>query len=126
MEAISQISNQSSAVSASLGSSLSSSVASFSNRQQAQASLAPLQKISEAMMSEQAVKGVIKQANQALQSQNIQSSVSFGYEAKLGQMFVQIHDGETGSVIGEFPSKSSRALQIAMNEIVGLLLDKKG
>jgi len=125
MDALSQVSNQSSAVSASLASSTPSSAIS-SNRQQAQSTVVPLQKTSAATMNEQAIKGAIKQANQALQSQNTQSSVSFGYEAKLGQMFVQIHDGATGSVIGEFPSKSARALQIAMNEMVGLLLDKKG
>jgi len=125
MDAVTQISNQFSSASASLGSSTASPTM-FSNRQQDQSTVVPLQRSSEASMSEQAVKGAIKQANQALQSQNVESSVSFGYEAKLGQMFVQIHDGATGSVIGEFPSKSARALQIAMNEMVGLLLDKKG
>ncbi|MDQ6973798.1 MAG: flagellar protein FlaG [Mariprofundaceae bacterium] len=125
MDAIPQISNQFSSASASLSSG-TTTAPSLSNRQPTQNTVVSLQKSSEATMSEEVVKGAIQQANQALQSQNIQSSVSFGYEAKLGQMFVQIHDGATGTVIGEFPSKSARALQIAMNEMVGLLLDKKG
>ncbi len=125
MDAISQVSNQSSVASASLSLSSSSSVA-LSSRPQTQTAIISAPKISEATMNEQAVKGAIKQANQSLQSQSAGSSVSFGYEAKLGQMFVQIHDGKTGSVIGEFPSKSARSLQIAMNEMVGLLLDRKG
>jgi len=121
MEAISQISHQSLAASA----TLDSSSPLFSNRQSAQSGISTLQKAPEATMSEAAVKGAIQQANQTLKNQALETSVSFGYESKLGQMFVQIHDG-AGSVIGEFPSKSQRALQIAMNEMVGLLLDKKG
>jgi len=122
MEAISQISHQSSAASASLNSAVSGLL---SNQQQSQASAASLQQGSEATMNEKAVKGAIQQANQTLKNQHLESTVSFGYEAKLGQMFVQIHDGN-GSIIGEFPSKSERSLQIAMNEMVGLILDKKG
>jgi len=122
MEAITQISHQSSAASASLNASSSPS---FLKNPQTQTPIATLQKNTEATMSEKAVKGAIQQANHTLKSQNSESSVSFGYESKLGQMFVQIHDAR-GSVIGEFPSKSQRSLQIAMNEMVGLILDKKG
>ncbi|MDQ6995553.1 MAG: flagellar protein FlaG [Mariprofundaceae bacterium] len=125
MDAIPQISNQFSSASASL-SSAATTAPSLSNRQPTQNTVVPLQKSSEATMNEQAVKDAVKQANQALQSQDVQPSVSFGYESKLGQMFVQVHDGATGAVINEFPSKSARALQIAMNEMVGLILDKKG
>jgi len=81
----------------------------------------------DAFMSDSSVKSAIKQANVMLKAQvQMDPSVSFGYEVKLGQLFVQIHDGKTQQVIGEFPSKSARSLQIAMNEMVGLLLDKTG
>jgi len=123
MEAISQISNQSSVVSASLGSPLSTSLPSSSQQQvSVQVAAGDLSQ----PLNDRAVKSAVHQVNQTLQMQGSDRSVSFGYEEKLGQMFVQIHDARTGSVVGEFPSKGQRALQIAMNEMVGLILDKKG
>jgi len=77
-------------------------------------------------LSDKAMKHAVQQANHLLVSQGSQRSISFGYEQKLGQMFVQIHDAATGVVVGEFPSKSQRAMQIAMRDMVGLILDKKG
>jgi len=77
----------------------------------------------EPMVSEQELKQAIQQANQSFAGSN--ESVSFTYEEKLGQLFVQITDSTSGEVIREVPSKEFIQHQVAMKELVGLLLDKQ-
>jgi len=53
-------------------------------------------------------------------------TIGFGYEEKLGQLYVQVKDKTTGEVIREIPSKEFIRHQIAMREAIGMILDKKG
>ena len=125
MEAISNISSRPSGASASFGSAATSL-----SQQPLAASNPPSQSIvvdaSQKPISDSAMKDAVKQANQMLQQSGAAGSISFGYEEKLGQMYVQIHDNVTGAVVREFPSKDVRAAQIAMREMIGLILDKQG
>lgn len=77
----------------------------------------------EPMVSEQELKQVIQQVSQSFAGSN--EAVSFTYEEKLGQLFVQITDSTSGEVIREVPSKEFIQHQVAMKELVGLLLDKQ-
>ena len=77
----------------------------------------------EPMVREQELKQAIQQANQSFAGSN--ESVSFTYEEKLGQLFVQITDSTSGEVIREVPSKEFIQHQVAMKELVGLFLDKQ-
>jgi len=119
MEGISQVLNQIPMTSPSVGSQSTSGFSSSPSMQ----SMVQQDGLS---LTEQAVKQVVQEGNQALKAQGINHLVSFGYEAKLGELFVQIRDGVTGSVVGEFPSKDVRASRIAMREMIGLILDKQG
>jgi len=126
MEAISNISSQSSVASSHSGSS-SVMVA----RQPLVAAQGASENMSSSgvqghVMSDQAMKDAVAQANQDLVSQGVTDSVSFSYEEKLNQMYVQIRDQATGIVVNEFPSRDVRAAQIAMREMIGLILDKQG
>ncbi len=123
MEGISQVSNSIAMASPSLGGTAASLTAGFSSSP----SIAqPTAQQEGASLNKKAVKQIVQEGNQALKAQGANQTVSFGYEAKLGQMFVQIRDGATGSVVGEFPSRDVRASKIAMREMIGLLLDKQG
>jgi len=77
----------------------------------------------EPKVSEQELRQAVQQANQSFAGSN--ESVSFTYEEKLGQLFVQITDSKSGEVIREVPSKEFIQHQVAMKELVGLLLDKQ-
>jgi flagellar protein FlaG len=52
-------------------------------------------------------------------------SIGFSYEKKLGQLFVLVTDSSSGEVIREVPSKDFIKHKLAMQEMIGLLLDKK-
>jgi len=74
--------------------------------------------------TEPAVKQAVAQANQVMTESS--RSISFGYEEKLGQLIVKVTNTNNGEVIGEFPSKALIQAQVAMHDMVGLLIDKKG
>jgi len=74
--------------------------------------------------TEPAVKQAVAQANQVMTESN--RSISFGYEEKLGQLIVKVTNTANGEVIGEFPSKALIQAQVAMRDMVGLLIDKRG
>jgi len=121
MEGLTHISNPSTMTSSSLGTAMAV------NRSLTGDVAVPMGQASQVTgLSDQAIRDVVRQANEILKQQGSQRTVSFGYEEKLGQMFVQIRDGATGAVVGEFPSKDVRASQIAMREMIGLILDKQG
>ncbi len=71
----------------------------------------------------QDVQKAIQQANQAFSRSS--ESISFGYEEKLGQLFVTVMDKESGEVVREIPSKEFIQHKVFMKEMVGLLLDKQ-
>jgi flagellar protein FlaG len=73
-------------------------------------------------VSEQAVRQEVAKANFEMAGSN--EAITFGYEAKLGQLYVQVTDKNTGQVIREIPSKDFIQHRIAMREMIGLLLDK--
>ena len=55
----------------------------------------------------------------------INESIGFSYEKKLGQLFVLVTDSASGEVIREVPSKDFIKHKLAMQEMIGLLLDKQ-
>jgi len=123
MEGISQVSNSIAMASSPLGGASASISAGFSS---SSASEKPVVQPEGSVLNEKVVRQMVQEGNQALKAQGVKQVVSFGYEAKLGELFVQIRDGVTGSVVGEFPSRDVRASRIAMREMVGLILDKQG
>ena len=78
---------------------------------------------SEQQVSIQDVQKAIQQSNKALTLSG--ESIAFGYEEKLGQLFVTVTDKQSGEVIREIPSKDFIQHKIAMREMIGLLLDKQ-
>ncbi|MDX8388598.1 MAG: flagellar protein FlaG [Ghiorsea sp.] len=74
-------------------------------------------------VTEQQVKQVVSEANTALAGSN--ESVAFHYEKKLGLLYVQVTDNQSGEVIREIPSKDFIQHRLAMREMVGLILDKE-
>ncbi len=123
MEAIKSITTTS-AVAVSIPGSSAPSVQVFQPKVAPQTAVAqPVQNQPEPMVSEQELKQAVQQANQNFAGSN--EAVSFTYEEKLGQLFVQITDSASGEVIREVPSKEFIQHQVAMKELVGLLLDKQ-
>lgn len=80
--------------------------------------------IPQAKVTEPAVKQAVAQANQVMAASS--RAISFGYEEKLGQLIVKVTNTSNGEVIGQFPSKALIQAQVAMHDMVGLLIDKKG
>jgi len=83
-----------------------------------------VQKKTEQQVKEQDVQKAVQQANVEMASSNSSVDISFGYEEKLGQLFVQVKDQNSGEVIREIPSKDFIQHKIAMREMIGLLLDR--
>ena len=73
--------------------------------------------------SEKEVQQAINEINSSLGSAS--ESIGFSYEKKLGQLFVQITDNKSGEVIREVPSKDFIKHKLAMQEMIGLFLDKQ-
>jgi flagellar protein FlaG len=99
------------------------------NQQQAKAPVSAEQSVqqqvtnTEAKVSEKALRDAVGQANIEMAMTN--ESISFGFEKKLGLLFVQVTDSNSGEVIREIPSREFIAHRVAMREMVGLLLDKQ-
>ncbi len=55
----------------------------------------------------------------------VNESIGFGYEEKLGQLYVLVTDKQSSEVIREVPSKDFIKHKLAMQEMIGLLLDRK-
>ena len=73
--------------------------------------------------TEREVQKAISEATSAFAGAN--ESVSFHYEKRLGLLYVQVTDNQSGEVIREIPSKDFIQHRIAMREMVGLMLDKQ-
>ena len=73
--------------------------------------------------TERDVQKAISEATSAFAGAN--ESVSFSYEKRLGLLYVQVTDNQSGEVIREIPSKDFIKHRIAMREMVGLMLDKQ-
>ena len=74
-------------------------------------------------ITEQQVKQAVSKANAMFAGSN--ESVAFHYEKKLGLLYVQVTDTQSGEVIREIPSKDFINHRLAMREMVGLILDKQ-
>jgi len=79
----------------------------------------------EPAVTEKRVQEAINQANQMLAAAGSNETISFAYEEKLNQLYVKIIDQESGAVVREIPSKDFIRQQIALREMIGLILDKK-
>ncbi|MDX8389700.1 MAG: flagellar protein FlaG [Mariprofundaceae bacterium] len=75
--------------------------------------------------SEQEVQKAVEQATQEIASLGSSETIGFSYEKKLNLLFVQIKDLDSGEVVREVPSKDFIKHQIAVREMIGLILDKK-
>ena len=80
-------------------------------------------KSAERKVSEQEIRQEVAKANVEIAGSN--EAISFGYEAKLGLLYVQVTDANSGEVIREIPSKDFIQHRVAMREMIGLLLDKQ-
>jgi flagellar protein FlaG len=78
----------------------------------------------ESAATEQAVQKAVNEVNLDLAGSN--ETVALNYEKRLGLLYVQVTDNQSGEVIREIPSKDFIAHHIAMREMIGLFLDKKG
>ena len=78
----------------------------------------------EQAITEQQVQKAVNEANADFSGSN--ESVAFHYEKKLGLLYVQVTDNQSGEVIREIPSKDFINHRIAMREMIGLFLDKQG
>ncbi|OIQ01125.1 MAG: hypothetical protein AUK35_00430 [Zetaproteobacteria bacterium CG2_30_46_52] len=77
----------------------------------------------EKQVTKKDVEQAIQQATRELAGSN--EAIGFSYEKKLGQLFVQVKDNVSGEVIREVPSKDFIKHRLAMQEMIGLLLDKQ-
>ena len=75
--------------------------------------------------TQKSVEQAINQANQMLATAGSNETISFVYEAKLNQLYVKIIDQNSGAVVREIPSKGFIRHQIALREMIGLILDKQ-
>jgi len=82
-------------------------------------------KTSNTQPSESKVAQAVEMSNNALINSN-NESISFGYEKRLGLLFVQVTDKSTGEVLREIPSRDFIRNAIAMRESIGLMLNQKG
>jgi len=67
----------------------------------------------------------VKQAVEQLNVQFANEKVGFAYEERLNMLLVQITDKATGAVVKEFPSKDFVEHKVAMQAMVGVILDRQ-
>ena len=72
--------------------------------------------------SEARVRKAVHEANMQLAGSN--EKVGFVFEKRLGQLFVQVLDKETGKVVKEIPPREFIEHQAYMKEMAGILLDR--
>ena len=56
----------------------------------------------------------------------LNTNITFGYNDKINQMFINVIEKSTGKVIRKFPTEEAMSLSEKMREIVGIIFDKKG
>ena len=52
-------------------------------------------------------------------------NVKFGFEDKIGEMFVSVYEKDSNKLLRKIPSDEAVALMIKMREIIGIIFDKK-
>jgi len=78
--------------------------------------------VQQAKVSEESIRQAVQQANIEIAGGN--EKVGFGYEKRLGQLYVQVLDKDTGEVIKEIPPREFMEHQAFMKELAGILLDR--
>lgn len=56
----------------------------------------------------------------------LDTNVMFGYNDKIGTMFVSVMERSTGKMIRKIPTEEAMLLSEKMQEIIGTIFDKKG
>lgn len=56
----------------------------------------------------------------------LDTNVMFGYNDKIGTMFVSVIERSTGKMIRKIPTEEAMLLSEKMQEIIGTIFDKKG
>lgn len=84
---------------------------------------APVVSDQQGKISEETVRQAVRQANIEFADSN--QKVGFSYEARLGLLYVQVLDKNTGDVVKEIPSREFIQHQVFMKELAGLLLNRK-
>lgn len=52
-------------------------------------------------------------------------NVKFGFEDKIGEMFVSVYEKDSNKLLRKIPSDEAIALMAKMREIIGIIFDKK-
>ncbi len=52
-------------------------------------------------------------------------NVKFGFEDKIGEMFVSVYEKDSNKLLRKIPSDEAVALMTKMREIIGIIFDKK-
>ncbi|WP_333803979.1 FlaG family protein [Sulfurospirillum sp.] len=71
-----------------------------------------------------ALSETVKELNK--QMDLLDTNITFGYNDKINQMFINVIEKSTGKVIRKFPTEEAMSLSAKMKEIVGIIFDKKG
>jgi len=75
----------------------------------------------QAAIAEEAIRQSVAEAQRQFAGERI----GFGYEKRLGVLYVQVYDQATGKVLREFPPEEWLAHRAALSEWIGLLLDQR-
>jgi len=76
------------------------------------------------MPSKKELKNTIEHLNKHMDS--LDTNVKFGFDDKVGQMFVNVIERSTGKIIRRIPTEEAMKISEKMKEIVGMIFDKKG
>lgn len=84
-------------------------------------------KATEDTQEEQLNKTELKALTDELNSQMsvLNTSIRFGFNDKLDQMYVNVIDSQTNDIIRKIPSDEIQALAAKMKELIGIIFDKK-
>jgi len=70
------------------------------------------------------VKNLVDDLNKT--SDSLEVAVKFAFNDKLGEVYVNVVDKNSGEVIRQIPSKEALKLKEAMKEFIGSIFDMKG
>ena len=67
---------------------------------------------------------IVKELNKEMDP--LRTSIRFGFDDKVGELYVSVIDTQKNEVIRKIPSDEALRLAAKMRELVGMLFDKKG
>jgi len=67
---------------------------------------------------------ITKQLNEEMSA--LKTTIRFGFNDKIDEMYVSVIDTNDGNVIRKIPSDEAMKLMAKMRELVGMLFDEKG